>query len=800
MKRKLITSALPYVNNIPHLGNLIQVLSADVYSRFCRLKGYETLYVCGTDEYGTATETRAQEEGKTPRELCDYYHAIHSDIYQWFHIAFDHFGRTSTPQQTVVTQGIFKDLEHNGYIKEHAIDQLFCSSCNRFLADRYVRGVCPSCGYEDARGDQCEHCGKLLDPTELKSPRCSSCSTTPEVRTTSHLYIDLPGILPKYEKWMKETSVSGQWAKNALQMTQAWIRDGLQERAITRDLKWGIPVPREGFENKVFYVWFDAPIGYISIARCLFDRISGSPEKSEKEWASWWLDPDNVELFQFIGKDNIPFHTVIFPSSLLGSGKNWTKLHHMSSTEYLNYESGKFSKSKGIGVFGSDARESGIHADIWRFYIFYNRPEKADAQFTWKDFQEKMNSELIGNLGNLVNRTLTFVARYYEGRIPARDGLTSERKDIREMTAHLRDSTAKTVKRATELLEWAELREAFRELFLLSSVANKAFQDGEPWKARTEDPEKAEVLVTELCYLIKDIMIMAHPYLPQFASKVLSFFGKEIWSGQVFDEKAVDNGSTPNPLSFVPPEGTLSWKDLGSRDGLASVSSPEIIFKPMDDKTTNEFRDRYAGSQQERKDKKVEEDKKEQAKPAAKKEEKTDTAVKNEAAVPADALFNEKIALKTAKIVKVERHPDAEKLYIETLDDGSGAERIILSGLVPYFKEEELLGRSIIIADNLKPRKMRGIESRGMLLAGDYTDAEGVEHVELLDSSWAAPGTPVVLEGADPSFKKPDVIDADVFFAAPMNIIEHEVFINGKKLLIDGKTVKTALIKTGSVS
>ncbi len=775
MKRKLVTSALPYVNNIPHLGNLIQVLSADVYSRFCRLKGYETLYVCGTDEYGTATETRAQEEGKTPRELCDYYHAIHADIYRWFGIAFDHFGRTSTPQQTEITQGMFLDLEKNGYIKEHAIEQLYCGKCERFLADRYVRGTCPSCGYEDARGDQCEHCGKLLDPTELKGPRCSTCGETPAIRETKHLYIDLPGILPKYEKWMKSASERGQWAKNAVQMTQAWIRDGLQERAITRDLKWGIPVPRTGFENKVFYVWFDAPIGYISITKCLADRTG-------MDWKSWWQNPQEVELFQFIGKDNIPFHTVIFPSSLIGSGRNWTTLHHMSSTEYLNYESGKFSKSKGVGVFGSDAKESGISADAWRFYVFYNRPEKSDAQFTWKDFQEKLNSELIGNLGNLVNRTFTFVARYYGGKIPQTDGTLSSREDIRSAALSLREARTAAIGKVTAALEWAELRDAFREIFALSSVANKAFQDGEPWKNRTADPERAEALLRELCYLIADIAVMLHPYMPGYASRVASFLERGIWSGNVFDESR-----TEAPESAPAGKQNLSWADLGAISGLQTVRSPEIVFKPMDDETAQSYRERYSGSQKERKEKEMES--------SAKKEQTPEAAP-----LPADEIFNAKIALKTAKIVKIERHPDAEKLYIETLDDGSGVERVIVSGLVPYYREEELLGKSIIVADNLKPRKMRGIESRGMLLAAGAENPDGTERVEVLDSSWAPPGTPVILEGADPQFKKPDSIDADTFFSAPMSVSSHEVLINGKRLTILGQPVRSSGIETGSVS
>ena len=791
MKRKLVTAALPYVNNIPHLGNLIQVLSADVFARFCRLNGYETIYVCGTDEYGTATETKAQEEGKSPKELCDYYHAIHSDIYKWFNIAFNNFGRTSTPQQTQITQGIFLDLEKNGYIREHTNQQLFCASCNRFLADRYVRGACPACGYEDARGDQCEQCGKLLDPTELQNPRCATCGATPEIRETKHLYIDLPSILPEYEKWMKETSVAGRWAKNALQMTQAWIRDGLQERAITRDLKWGIPVPKAGFENKVFYVWFDAPIGYISITKCLADRLGF-------DWKSWWQNPDEVELFQFIGKDNIPFHTVIFPSSLIGSGRNWTKLYHMSSTEYLNYESGKFSKSKGIGVFGSDAKESGISADIWRFYIFYNRPEKSDSIFTWKDFQERINSELIGNLGNLVNRTLTFVARYYNGTIPITDGLKSSREDIRGISQNIQNAAHKSFEKISKCMEWAELRDAFHEVFFLSSIANKVFQDGEPWKTRTSDPEKAEALLHELCYLIKDLMILVHPFMPTYADRVSGFLGKKIWSGTVFDESKIDQSNSEIPFQNQSPDEILLWKNLGERDGLLHVQMPEIIFRPMDDATMNACRERYSGSQKERKEHSM--DTSEKKKSEAKGKKSLATQSSDKPGKTADVIFNEKVALKTAKIIKVERHPDADKLYIETLDDGSENERIILSGLVPYLSEEELLGKSIIIADNLKPRKMRGIESKGMLLAGDYTDAEGHDHVEVLDSSWAPPGTPVILEGAVEITEKPSTIDVDTFFSAPMEIIDHTVMINGKRLLVLGKPITVRHIAHGTVS
>ena len=794
MKRKLITSALPYVNNIPHLGNLIQVLSADVFARFCRLRGYTSLYVCGTDEYGTATETKALEEGKTPRELCDYYHAIHRDIYHWFNIAFDYFGRTSTPQQTEIVQGLFKDIDKNGFIKEHAIEQLYCAHCNRFLADRYVRGTCPHCGYEDARGDQCEACGKLLEPTELKAPRCSTCGATPEPRSTKHLYIDLPGIVPQYEPWMQKASVEGQWSNNAVQMTKGWLRDGLQERAITRDLKWGIPVPKAGFEDKVFYVWFDAPIGYISITKCFTD-LTGA------DWKNWWLEQNDIELFQFIGKDNIPFHTVIFPSSLIASGKDWVKLHHISSSEYLNYESGKFSKSKGIGVFGSDAKDSGIPADMWRFYIFYNRPEKNDALFTWKDFQERVNSELVGNLCNLINRTLTFVSRYYDGVIPQRDGMTSAREDVRAVTEGLRAAAKYSIEKITALLEEAELRDAFHELFALSSVANKAFQDGEPWKNREADPEKAEALLFELCYLIKDLLILMHPYMPEYADAVASFLGIKIWSGNVFDWE--------HPVQ-PRPENALAWDNLLERRGLERVQKPAIIFKTLENDAIAAYRERYAGSQKERAAQAGKQAAEKQAGGEQSGKKQQTAGSKNEkqkakpewADVPPEKLFTDYISLKTAKILSVEKHPDADKLFVETIDDGSESGRIILSGLAPYFAPEELVGADIILAENLKPRKMRGIESKGMLLASHYTDADGTERVELVGMPGAAAGTPVTLEGAEattPPVQKPQAIDAELFFAVPFTVEDFRVCAAGKQLLVNGKPLVMKHVKSGTV-
>ncbi|WP_304224880.1 methionine--tRNA ligase [Gracilinema caldarium] len=762
MKRRLVTSALPYVNNVPHLGNLIQVLSADVFARFCRLRGYDTLYVCGTDEYGTATETRAAEEGISPRELCDRYHALHRDIYQWFNIAFDKFGRTSTPIQTEVVQDIFKKLDAQGFIVERSIEQLYCEQCGRFLADRYVRGVCPHCGYNDARGDQCEQCGKLLEPTELKESRCSTCGSQPKLKSTKHLYIDLPRIKERLEAWITEASVKGFWANNAIQMTNAWIRDGLKERAITRDLKWGIPVPKAGFEDKVFYVWFDAPIGYISITGNLAaDR--------GQDWRAfvqdWWKNPDEVELFQFIGKDNIPFHTVIFPSSLLGTGEKWTMLHHMSSTEYLNYESGKFSKSKGIGVFGSDAMESGIPADVWRFYIFYNRPEKADALFTWKDFQEKVNGELIGNLGNLVNRTLSFVSRYYDGKVP-------EGKPDSEFwkTVQAYEQTI------LEKLDKAELRDAFRTVFELSSFANKTFQDGEPWKTRKEDPARAASLIRDLCYVVRDLAILIHPYIPGSAEKLASFFGLTIG------------------------KGGLSCKDLGTLTGLEAVHNPEVLFNKLEDDLVQTLRDRYSGSQKERHDRE-----KGQNMDTTSKATITSTVAHSEADKPLPEIsenlahkFASMVDLRVAKITSIERHPKADKLYIETLDVGGGETRTIVSGLVPYYKEEELLGKHIVLVYNLKPAKLRGVESKGMLLAASAHNSDGTESVEVLDAGFAEPGTRIQV-GHIALPVPPAEIDIDTFFSMPIVAENGTILVDKEPLICNGKPLATQRVLQGEV-
>ena len=426
----------------------------------------------------------------------------------------------------------------------------------------------------------------------------------------------------------------------------------------------------------------------------------------------------------------------------------------MSSTEYMNYEDGKFSKSRGVGVFGSDAIESGIPADAWRFYIFYNRPEKQDFQFTWKDFMEKMNSELIGNLGNLVNRTLLFVNKYYDGIIP--DAPVDE-----ELWADIKAREAKI----TELLEWADLKEAFHEIFSIADICNKKFQAAEPWKTRVSDPPAAAKLIHNLCYAVKDLMIMMNPYMPQYTQLIMSYFGKSIQESKV--------GMETKP--------GYTWDNLGVTEGLDKVGPTEVYFKPLDQKTMLAFKEKFSGKQ-----------KKDEEKTAAK-AQKEKAKAKEPEALPVEKqadFFNANIELTVAKIIDIKPNPDGDKLYIETLDDGSGTPRTIQSGLRKYLREDELLGKSVIIASNLAPRLMRGIESKGMLLAGDYKDADGKDCVEVLDAGWAKPGTKVVLEGADANAQKKAEINIDDFFAVKIYAKDGSVQIAGKKLLADGKEIK----------
>ncbi|XP_012696681.2 methionine--tRNA ligase, cytoplasmic isoform X2 [Clupea harengus] len=503
----LITSALPYVNNVPHLGNIIGcVLSADVFARYGRQRGWNLLYICGTDEYGTATENKAREEGLTPQEICDKYHAIHTDIYKWFQIDFDFFGRTTTQKQTEIAQNIFWRLHERGFLIEDIVEQLRCESCQRFLADRFVEGVCPFCQYPEARGDQCDKCGRLINAVELKEPQCKVCKQTPVIRSSKHLFLDLPKLEANLEQWLDRSVSTGDWTTNARNITRSWLRDGLKPRCITRDLRWGTPVPHPDFSGKVFYVWFDAPIGYLSITANYTDQ-----------WEKWWKNPEQVELYNFMAKDNVPFHSVVFPCSLLGAQDNYTLVNNLVATEYLNYEDTKFSKSRGVGVFGDMAKDTGIPSDVWRFYLLYLRPEGQDAAFSWADMALKNNSELLNNLGNFINRAGMFVGKFFEGCVP--------QVVLQEEDKRLLAQVGWELKQYIQSLDKVRIRDALKCILNISRHGNQYIQVNEPWKkikGGDADRQRAGTVTAVSVNMSVLLSAMLEPYMPTVSETIRS--------------------------------------------------------------------------------------------------------------------------------------------------------------------------------------------------------------------------------------------------------------------------------------
>ncbi|EPZ30937.1 Methionyl/Leucyl tRNA synthetase domain-containing protein [Rozella allomycis CSF55] len=549
----LITSALPYVNNVPHLGNIIGcVLSADVYSRFCRLKGYNSLFICGTDEYGTATETKALEEGISCQELCDRFHKIHSDVYKWFDIDFDSFGRTTTPSQTEIAQDIFLKLNKNGHLQKETVSQLYSESCKMFLADRYVEGTCPLCGYNDARGDQCDSCGKLLNAMELKNPRCKIDGSTPIIKESTHVFIKLNDLQQKCEDFVKESSLKGQWSHNSVSVTNAWFKEGLKPRCITRDLKWGTPVPLEELKEKVFYVWFDAPIGYLSITA-----------EYTKNWEKWWKNPDNVQLYQFMGKDNVPFHTVIFPCSLLGTGDSFTMLHHLSTTEYLNYETGKFSKSRNVGVFGHNVVDSGIPSSIWRYYLLSNRPEQDDSTFLWDDFAAKTNSELLANLGNFVSRTTKFLSAKYNGIVPNATLGDLENKFIEKINEELQVYN--------QNMEAVKIKAGLKSAMAISALGNlyltEAKIDNNLFLNHRERCDTVLAFSLNIVYILSSLL---YPFIPAACDSILEQLNA--------------------PLRFIPTAFSIDL--LGGHQ----IGVPTHLFKKIEEAKIDELKKLYSGS------------------------------------------------------------------------------------------------------------------------------------------------------------------------------------------------------------
>jgi methionyl-tRNA synthetase len=540
MTKFLITSALPYVNGVKHIGNLIgSLLPADVHARFRRQQGCEVLLICGTDEHGTPAELGAIQAGQDVRTFCNQQHAVQADIYRRFGLSFDHFGRSSSPQNHALTQHFYRRLDAAGLIEEREIRQIWSALDHRFLPDRYVLGSCPHCGFESARGDQCDGCGTLIDPTELIRPRSAlSGDTALEARDSRHLFLRQTLLLDALNAW-----VNGRrgWPAFVVSLARSWLTSELKDRCITRDLAWGIPVPRAGFEQKVFYVWFDAPIAYIAATQAWAEA------EPSRDWRRWWYDADDVHYIQFLGKDNVPFHAVSFPATLIGSGEPWKTVDVIKGFHWLNYQGGKFSTSQRRGIFTDQALEE-LPADLWRWWLIANAPETSDTDFTIGRFVADVNKDLADVFGNLVNRIVSFTHRAFDGRIP--EGGEPGEPEI--ALANELDQRIAALKAHHEALEF---RRAAAETRAIWSTANAYLQHAAPWVAIKSNPVRAAVATRTGLNLAHLSAVLAWSIIPTLSDHVRRAFGYHDaiprWPSEPCS--LLLDGGAGKPVSLLPP-------------------------------------------------------------------------------------------------------------------------------------------------------------------------------------------------------------------------------------------------------
>jgi len=561
MAKVLITSALPYINGIKHLGNLIgSMLSADVYARFMRATGNEVLFICATDEHGTPAEIAALEAGMPVEEYCAQQHKIQAAIYRDFALSFDYFGRSSSPQNHELTTHFYHRLDGAGFIEERAIAQVYSVDDGRFLPDRYITGTCPHCGYTNARGDQCENCTRLLEPIDLIDARSAiSGSKNLEVRQTKHLFLKLPALAGRVEEWIDSRK---DWPLLVSSIAKAWLKEGLQDRGITRDLKWGVPVDRPGFEGKVFYVWFDAPIEYIGATK---EWADAAPPGETRDWRSWWFDADDVRYVEFMAKDNVPFHTVSFPATILGSGENWKLTDYIKGFSWLNFYGGKFSTSQKRGIFLDQALKE-YPSDYWRYWLVANAPETDDASFTFSGFAGVCNKDLADTFGNFVNRTLRFCSARFGNEVPAGG-------EPGPMETELASNVQATLARYTASLEGMQLRraaEALRELWVLGNVY---VDRAAPWTVIKTDKDRAAVILRTAINLIRLYAIIGSPIIPDTCAGLREAMGVDVgddfWPADAAAElRALASGhkfGVPPPLfKKIAPEEVA---DLSARYG-----------------------------------------------------------------------------------------------------------------------------------------------------------------------------------------------------------------------------------------
>ncbi|GAA0659761.1 methionine--tRNA ligase [Streptomyces thermocarboxydovorans] len=570
MARHLITSALPYINGIKHLGNMVgSMLPADVYSRYLRQRGHDVLYICATDEHGTPAELAAKEQGIPVDEFCAQAHDAQKAIYDGFSLAFDYFGRSSSPQNREITQEIARELKANGFIEERAIRQVYSITDGRFLPDRYIIGTCPHCGYDKARGDQCENCTRVLDPTDLIDARSAiSGSSDLEIRETKHLFLLQSALAGEVEQWVDQQA--DKWPVLASSIARKWLTEGLHDRAITRDLDWGVPVPADTWpdlaaEGKVFYVWFDAPIEYIGATKEWADQ---DPEN--RDWRSWWWEADDVHYTQFMGKDNVPFHSVMFPATLLGTRAPWKKVDVIKAFNWLNYYGGKFSTSQRRGVFTHDALEI-LPADYWRYFMMANAPESDDASFTWEHFTATVNKDLADTLGNFVNRVLSFSRKRFGEEVPA--GAAPG-----EAEAKLGEEIARLLAEYEEHMEAIQFRKAAAALRALWSAGNSYLEEKAPWLEIKTDKDAAALTLRTAMNLIHFYAVVSEPFIPTSAKAMRSAFDlKDDTATWVSHEEARALNAVPAGTPFT---------------------VPPVLFAKLTDEDLERYKERFGGSEE----------------------------------------------------------------------------------------------------------------------------------------------------------------------------------------------------------
>ncbi len=679
IQRYLVTSALPYANGPIHIGHVAGAyLPADIFVRYLRAKGADVIFICGTDEYGTAITETARKQGRTASEVADEYHAVIRDGFAQLGISFDNFSRTSRAVHTEVAQEFFLKLHGSGQLHQQETEQLYDPLVKQFLADRQVRGTCYFCGHPDAAGDQCEKCGKDIEPLKLIEPRSVLSEGVPEPRTTTHWFFPLGDWQP----WLKEYIDSRQgWRSTVLGFCQGWFNEELRPRAVTRDLDWGIPVPLPGHEGKVLYVWFDAPIGYISSTKEWAEKI-GQPEK----WKEYWHDREGTKLVHFIGKDNTFFHALLFPACCQAHG-DYVVATDVPANEFLNLEGQKFSTSRNHAVWLHDALER-WPADYLRYYLCTILPEAADSDWKWADLRERVNGELADNLGNFTQRTLKFCAQYHDVQVPGAGPLTVEDRTLLDLAAKLPGELG-------ELLEAYEFKRALRHLLTLSASGNQYFQHQEPWKLRKSDPERCATVLHVCCQLCRTLAICAAPFVPTAAQVLWSQLG------------------LPGEIT------SASWAGAGAAAlpaGHALDAEPQPLFTKVDEAAIEAETARLQPAP-EKEDLVSEETPAAASAPAPQPQPAAPEAAPEGVTYINYEQFSE-VELRTAKVVAAEKLPKADKLLKLQLDVG-GAPRQILAGIAQFYTPEELVGQTIIIVANLEPRTLRGEVSEGMLLAAD---------------------------------------------------------------------------------